>query len=73
MSTSHTGDYCQHKDKMCMTREEANAAVRSISKGKNKMISYLCEHCGRWHVAHARSASHRGLQRSRSHGKSKGR
>ena len=48
MSTAHNGDYCTHKDKMCMSRQEATSAAGRI----NGMMAYKCPACGTWHLAH---------------------
>lgn len=50
MSTEHTGDYCVHKDKMCMTRAQATAAALRMGI----MMAYRCPGCGHWHIAHKR-------------------
>ena len=72
MSTAHQGDYCQHKDKMCMSRGEASTVVKSLGRSKGQKVeAYHCTFCDHWHVAKSRSASVRGVARARSHNKSK--
>lgn len=46
MSTEHNGQYCIHKDKMMLTRENARrlAVLRRCD-------CYECPHCGTWHLA----------------------
>jgi hypothetical protein len=47
MSTEHKGDYCAHKDKMILSRQEAAKMA-----GRLRMTYYSCEHCKGWHTAH---------------------
>lgn len=47
MSTDHKGDYCAHKDKMMMSRQEASSAA-----GRLGMEAYKCDECGSWHITH---------------------
>ncbi len=62
MSTAHTGDYCQVKDKMCLTEQEANGILKRI---KDKpMHKYKCEVCGTWHIS---SNTTKRLRQQRNH------
>jgi hypothetical protein len=46
MSTSHHGSYCQIKDKMILSEQQAIIEVKRM-KGVGK---YKCRHCGGWHL-----------------------
>ncbi len=51
--------YCRHKDKVCLTKQEAMDRCRQMSIGGQPMDKYHCKQCGFWHLAHRMSRANR--------------
>lgn len=66
MSTKHTGSYCIHKDKQCLTKQEACDAVKSMALKGRGADRYKCKHCGMWHTAHRQRVAVRDMKRRKS-------